>query len=157
MNTCNKCKEVKYCNAACKKKHRHKHKKACEKRVAELYDEQLFKDPPRREECPICFLLLPLDNNSQTFKSCCGKVICNGCIHAMDLSEGGGDLCPFCRLTWPSSPEEGSKRIKKHIDAGSGDAYYFLGCQYALGIHDIPQDIIKATELWLKAGELGAL
>ena len=24
MNTCNKCKEVKYCNAACKKKHRKK-------------------------------------------------------------------------------------------------------------------------------------
>ena len=29
-NTCNKCKQVKYCNAACKKKHRHKHKKDCE-------------------------------------------------------------------------------------------------------------------------------
>jgi hypothetical protein len=26
-NICNKCKQVKYCNAACKKKHRHKHKK----------------------------------------------------------------------------------------------------------------------------------
>ena len=33
-NTCNKCKSVKYCNAACKKKHRHKHKKACERYVA---------------------------------------------------------------------------------------------------------------------------
>ena len=29
MNTCNKCKMTKYCNAACKKKHRHKHKKDC--------------------------------------------------------------------------------------------------------------------------------
>ena len=28
MNTCNKCKMVKYCNAACKKKHRSKHKKS---------------------------------------------------------------------------------------------------------------------------------
>ena len=27
MNICNKCKKAKYCNAACKKKHRHKHKK----------------------------------------------------------------------------------------------------------------------------------
>ena len=33
-NTCNKCKSVKYCNAACKKKHRSKHKKACERYVA---------------------------------------------------------------------------------------------------------------------------
>ena len=50
-NTCNKCKAVKYCNAACKKKHRHKHKEECEKivkRAAEmqavLHDEKLFKD-----------------------------------------------------------------------------------------------------------------
>ena len=33
MNTCNKCKQVKYCNAACKKKHRSKHKKQCEEYV----------------------------------------------------------------------------------------------------------------------------
>jgi len=58
MNTCNKCKEVKYCNAACKKKHRHKHKKECERRVAELYDEKLFKEPPPNEECPICYIPL---------------------------------------------------------------------------------------------------
>ena len=32
-NTCNKCKKVKYCNAACKKKHRHKHKKECEEHL----------------------------------------------------------------------------------------------------------------------------
>jgi len=58
MNNCNKCKSVKYCNAACKKKHRKKHKKACERRVAELHDEQLFKEV-EPEECPICFLTLP--------------------------------------------------------------------------------------------------
>ena len=29
INICNKCKMVKYCNAACKKKHRSKHKKDC--------------------------------------------------------------------------------------------------------------------------------
>ena len=44
LNTCNKCDMVKYCNAACKKKHRSKHKKACRKRVAELHDEALFKE-----------------------------------------------------------------------------------------------------------------
>ena len=50
-NTCNKCKMVMYCNAACKKKHRHiKHKKECEEHVrlaaehaAKLHDEKLFK------------------------------------------------------------------------------------------------------------------
>ena len=43
-NKCNKCNSVMHCNAACKKKHRHKHKKECE-RLAELYDELLFKQP----------------------------------------------------------------------------------------------------------------
>ena len=52
MNTCNKCDLVKYCNAACKKKHRKTHKKKCERRVAELYDERLFDDPPPPEDCP---------------------------------------------------------------------------------------------------------
>ena len=50
LNTCNKCNMVKYCNAACKKKHRSKHKKACERRVAELHDEALFKEHPPRED-----------------------------------------------------------------------------------------------------------
>ena len=60
-NTCNKCKLAKYCNAACKKKHRHKHKEECEEnvrraadRAAELHDEKL-KQPPAAEDCPICF------------------------------------------------------------------------------------------------------
>ena len=48
LNICNKCKETTYCNAACKKKHRSRHKKECEKRVAELHDEALFKEPPSR-------------------------------------------------------------------------------------------------------------
>src|SRR6056300_1356105 len=72
LNTCNKCNMVKYCNAACKKKHRSKHKKACERRVAELHDEELFKEPPPREECPICFMTTMTAGQS-TFKSCCGK------------------------------------------------------------------------------------
>ena len=55
-NTCNKCNMTKYCNAACKKKHRSKHKKDCEehvrhaakereeeiKRALELRDKELF-------------------------------------------------------------------------------------------------------------------
>jgi len=52
MNICNKCKQVKYCNAVCKKVHRKKHKKQCEEyvrlaaeRAAELHDEKLFKQP----------------------------------------------------------------------------------------------------------------
>src|SRR6056300_654947 len=67
MNICNKCKEVKYCNAACKKRHRSKHKKQCEKRVAEMHDEELFKQPPPNEDCPICLIRLPLLVSGSTY------------------------------------------------------------------------------------------
>ena len=153
MNSCNKCDLVKYCNAACKKKHRHKHKKKCEKRVAELYDEKLFREPPPREDCPICFLPLPLDDQV-TFKSCCGKLICRGCIVAMVESKGA-DLCAFCRTPNPNSNEESVKRIMKLMEKGNADAYYMLAAYYRQGINGLPQDWAKANELWLKAGELG--
>jgi len=85
-NICNKCKSVKYCNAACKKKHRSKHKKQCERRVAELRDIKLFKQPPPSEECPsassVCHFLI-LGDTGYRYKSCCGKTICSGCIYAV--------------------------------------------------------------------------
>ena len=158
-NTCNKCKMVKYCNAACKKKHRSKHKKACEKRVAELHGEELFKDHPPPEECPICFLPLPLDGRQSNFYPCCGKIICSGCIYAMILSEstGGGkiDLCAFCRVPNPNSDEEIIKRIKKLIEADNAHAFHQLAGHYVRGDMGMPQDFAKANELYLKAGELG--
>ena len=155
LNTCNKCKLVQYCNAACKKKHRSKHKKACERRVAELHDEALFKDPPSREECPICFLTLPLDIGQIAFNSCCGKLICTGCMYAMEEEAGGNDLCAFCREPYPSLDEEIIKRIQKHVMADNADAFYNLAGNYARGDMGMPQDVIKAHELFLKAGELG--
>ena len=125
LNMCNKCKMVKYCNAACKKKHRSKHKKQCERRVAELHDEALFKEPPPPEECPICFLPTPLNAGQSMFKSCCGKVICCGCSDAMDIEallEIG--LCPFCREADPTSAEEEVKQIEKLVEAGNAYAIY---------------------------------
>jgi len=156
MNTCNKCKSVKYCNAACKKKHRSKHKKACEKRMAELHEEHLFKEV-EPEDCPICMLPLPHEGNTVTFKTCCGKKICNGCIYAMMISEGrkGAHLCPLCRTPPPSGGEEKMKRLNKLLDCGNGNAFNHLAGYYSRGINGMPQDYQKANELLLKAGELG--
>ena len=157
LNTCNKCKMVTYCNAACKKKHRSKHKRACERRVAELHDEALFKEPPPNEDCPICFLPLPLDASESIFKSCCGKIICDGCIYAMreeSLGRGKIDLCAFCRTPTATSYEENTKRSKKLMDANNADAFRQLAGCYYRG-EGVPQDFAKANELYLKAGELG--
>jgi len=153
-NTCNKCKQVKYCNAACKKKHRHKHKKECERRVAELRDEQLFKQPPSKEECPICMLPMPYDISFITFKTCCGRSICNGCIYAMEMSEGK-DLCAFCRMPKVKTDEEDIERIKKLMDKGNAMAFEALAFSYATEGRGLRQDWNKANELFLEAGELG--
>jgi len=156
MNTCNKCKMVKYCNAACKKKHRKKHKKACEKRVAELFDEQLFKEVDEPAECQICFLPLPCDENEYAiFQSCCGKIVCHGCIYAMEVSEETKDLCPFCRKPPPTSEIEVVKRIEKLMESGHAKGTYLAACGYAAGTYGTAQDWNKANELYLKAGELG--
>ena len=86
LKSCAACMLVKYCSRDCQIAHRPQHKKKCKKRAAELFDEALFKEPPPREECPICML------RGATFRSCCGKNICEGCDYAMYMvdSKVGG-------------------------------------------------------------------
>ena len=153
LKKCSACLSVKYCSAECQKAHRPQHKKECKKRAAELHDEKLFKEV-EPEECPICMLPLPFDIRGTIFHSCCGKVICKGCIRAMFMSEGK-DICPFCRAPHNISDEEEIKRLNKLMNNGSADAFYTLGGYYARGLYGMPQDHQKANELYLKAGKLG--
>ena len=91
-NICNKCKIVKYCNAACKKKHRHKHKKECEEHIrlaaehaAKLHDEKLFKQPPPLEDCPICFQQLPVLKRVVHTRHVVGKLYVVGVIMHLNM------------------------------------------------------------------------
>jgi len=159
MNTCNKCKMVKYCNAACKKKHRSKHKKQCERRVAELHDIELFKQPPPREDCPICFTRIPLLYTGWRYYPCCGKTVCSGCIHAPVYDNQGNKVddkkCPFCRTPIPSTYKEAMEREKERVEAGDAVAMHNLGNYYSRGEGGYPQDYGKALELYHRAAELG--
>jgi len=166
-NTCNKCKSVMYCNAVCKKKHRHRHKKDCEEnlrlaaeRAAELHDEALFKQPLPFEDCPICFLRMPsLNLTGKRYMPCCGKMICSGCAYAPVYDDQGnvvaGRKCPFCRTPAPTSDEETLERYEKRVEAGDYIAIYNQGNYYKDGIMGFPQDHKKALELWHRAAELG--
>ena len=155
LKACTACKLVKYCNRECQIAHRPQHKKACKKRAVELHDEQLFEEHAR-DECPICMLPLPLydDDTGMTFRSCCGKLICDGCEYAMDES-GAKGLCPFCKSPPSNSNEEEVTRVMKLTEKGNLSAYNTLAGDYTQGILGLPQDRAKANELWLKAGELG--
>ena len=161
LNICNKCKTVKYCNVTCKKKHKSKHKKKCDRRVAELHDEALFSESPPREECPICMIPLPHNPGESLFKSCCGKRICGGCAFAIvgeDMKRGKKKedrLCPYCRTPRAKSDEEGVKRLKTLMENGNAIAYCQLGHFYYSGTNGMPQNWAKANELYLKAGDLG--
>jgi len=165
-NTCNKCKKVKYCNAACKKKHRHKHKKDCEehlrvaaKHAAKLHDEKLFKQPPPKEDCPICFLQLPSIQTGWRYQACCGKVICSGCIRSPVYDDHGNTLdnqkCAFCRIPKPNTAEEAAERDKKRMEKDDPIAIYNIGVYHRHAMTGFPQDYTKALELWHRAGELG--
>ena len=146
-----------YCNAACKKKHRHKHKKQCERRVAELHDEKLFTHTLPLEDCPICMERLPTLGTGKTYMSCCGKVICSGCVHTFRsrVTKKKDDVCPFCRTPMPISLEEMVKRLEKRIDLNDALALNNMGCHYAEGQLGLPQDMAKALEFWHRAAELG--
>jgi TPR repeat protein len=168
LNICNKCKAATYCNASCKKKHRSKHKVACERRIAELqeeelererqaaelHDEKLFKQPPPMEDYPICMLPLPSLYTGHKYNACCGKRICSGCIYAVEKRDGVG-LCPFCRTPAPTTNEDTSIQVKKRVELGDADAIHNLGCCYSDGDCGLPRDHAKALELWHQAAELG--
>ena len=168
-NICNKCKMVKYCNAACKKKHRHKHKKDCEEYVrlaaeqaAKLHDKKLFKEPPQLQDCPICFIRLPTLNSGRRYKTCCGKVICSGCSYAPVYDNQGNEVdivkqneCAFCRVVAPKTNEEMIKREVIRVEANDAIAIRELGGYYQDGTNGYPQNHAKALELFHRAAELG--
>jgi len=154
LKACTACHMVKYCNRNCQIAHRPQHKKACKKQAAELYDEKLFAEPPPNEECPICFLPMPVNTDDSVFHPCCGKIICTGCIYALFRSEGK-NICAFCRTPPTCSAEEEIELLNKLMDKGVGEAFYQLAGLYAMGMYGLPQDHQKANELFQKAGETG--
>jgi hypothetical protein len=141
LKTCKACMNVKYCNASCQHKHWPTHKTACKLRAAELRDEVLFKDPPAKEDCPICFLPMPMkliccaslpdatilsvpiydfaktneelvNKDTEVYLPCCGKTICKGCIYSF-CESGNDDKCPFCNSAIPTKI---TKQTKKRLE-----------------------------------------
>jgi len=184
LKSCKACMDVKYCNAECQHKHWPTHKKQCKQRAAELSDEALFKDPPAKEDCPICFLPMPIkllscislsnatvtsvpiydfsiankelkDKAMDEYYPCCGKSICRGCAYSFAESEND-ERCPFCNSDrGKKTAEENIEDITKRVEVNDAGAIYMLADSYYQGLNGIQQDQTKAMELYARAAELG--
>jgi TPR repeat protein len=183
LKACKGCMLVKYCNVTCQKKHWSTHKSACKKHAAELRDEALFKDPPPKEDCPICCLPMPVllisfvslppatissvpindyanankelaKSHSDHYYSCCGKSICGGCVHSFQMT-GNDGKCPFCNSErGDKSDEERVEEMRKRVAANDANSICELGGYYNGGAFGLQQDRAKAVELYARAAEL---
>jgi TPR repeat protein len=143
----------------------------------------LFKDPPPLEDCPICFLPIPVQLLScvslppatkfyvpiydfakaneelagkamDTYFSCCGKRICGGCVYSFDQS--GNDVnCPFCNSEGGKTVEERVEDLMKRAEANDAASTSVVANYYYSGLNGIHQDHTKAIDLYVRAAELG--
>ena len=185
LKVCKSCMVAKYCNANCQRNHWPTHKKECKLRAAELCDEALFKVPPAKEDCPICFLPMPLlliscmslptatissipiyefaeaneelaKKATETYYSCCGKSICEGCVYSFRMSGNDGN-CPFCKAAdFDKTDEDAVEEIMRRVEANDAGAMYILGSNNYHGLLGLNQDREKALELYARAAELGS-
>jgi hypothetical protein len=162
LKACKSCMLVKYCNRKCQRNHWPKHKKPCKQRAAELHDEALFKEPPSKKDCPICFLPMPekLINcvslplatlyfvptygfaeenegfvlmDTEVYFTCCGKCICKGCVHSLRKS-GNHGKCPYCNSNRVGkTDEEMVQEIMKRVEANDASKITIKQLNYGLG------------------------
>ena len=160
-------------------------KQECKRRAAELRDEALFKDPPPKEECPICFLPMPekliycislppatilsvpifdlaqaneaLANMvMEVYYTCCGTNICGGCVYSFAQS-GNEETCPFCKArTGGKTHDDRIGEVMKRVDVNDAGAMYILGSYYTHGQLGLQQDLAKGVELFTQAAKLGS-
>jgi len=186
LKVCKSCMRAKYCNATCQLNHWATHKTECKLRAAELRDDALFKDPPAKEDCPICFLPMPAKliscislpdatissvpiydfaianeelANFDTchYYECCGKSMCRGCMTSFFHSRNH-DKCPFCKAERNvyATDEDNVEEIRKRVAANDAGAIWVLGIYYYHGYNGLQQDHTKSTELWTQAAKLGS-
>ncbi|KAL7536808.1 hypothetical protein ACHAWF_005564 [Thalassiosira exigua] len=146
---------IEHCGKVCHESSLPRHNQGCKERACALKvcDQDLFVDPPRRDECPICLQQLPLDRTKWKLQPCCGRMLCLRC--SFEVIKGQPAKCPFCRAPHTSSKAKVSEWIKRRVEVNDPNIIDFLGNCFSLGVHGFPQNSKRAAELWLRVGELG--
>ena len=111
-----------------------------------------------REECPVC--LIPLPNEDEIiYRSCCGKLICKGCMYKHMLTEmkkgkhPDDYKCAFCQQL----SLEGQKRIKslKKLMKRNDPIAFVEMARYYISGDGVIQSNTRAIEMYISAAELG--
>ena len=105
--------------------------------------------PPSRDECPICFIPLPIDDKSTCYRPCCGMIVCKGCIAdqiQMLIRDSGDEMqeemmkalnqCMFCRTNMYGKREELNR---------------------AAAENNRPEGMLRVAELYLEPRILGTV
>ena len=126
---------------------------------AQVLDPELWEPHPPTEDCPVCFVPLPLAANESTYWACCGKRICSACkaetnrarrvTNAQRAKKKQPPLehaCSFCRTEVKMISKS---QYEEQMRKGDGKAAYNLALKYRDGDTEkrIPQDEAKSLEL----------
>ena len=123
---------------------------------AEVADNDLYAPIPPKEDCPICFVPLPLRNNESCYMSCCGEVLCFGCIHSSQANRLKYQ-CAFCRQPFTCDDDIVNARLRKRMEHYQDPkAFIQMAHNYYLGEGGVEENDWKALELITKAAELGS-
>ena len=116
-------------------------------------DIDTFVFPPR-PECPICMLLLPLEEDSILFTPCCGYVICRACAELAyyeevmrDIASKNLNKCLFCREHLPKDEVAALNKLIERDTEVKAMALSHLATVY----RDGEKNHTKAIELFHKA------
>jgi len=117
----------------------------------------IFAPIPEKEECPICMIPLPITRNEILFMSCCGKDICNGCVHKHIMTEMKKNKqteykCAFCCQPPQKSDIKALKRLMKK---NNPHAFMAMAEKYVSGDDGVIQSETRSLEMRIRAAELG--
>ena len=134
-----------------------------EKLDVELEGVDVFSPLEEREDCPVCFVTLPLASDDLEFNACCGQVVCKACSflqsvhelknmatiddHSMKILENSP--CAFCRSDrWQNF----SDKCERLADKGNAEAMVALAHEYLSG-HHVTKDELSALGWCVSAAE----
>ena len=128
----------------------------------ETKDIDLFAPIAEREECPICLIPLPFDENEIIFMPCCGKSICAGCRYKQSMTELGKkganrhslkeNKCPFCQQQ--NAKMNHIKSLRKLMKKKNPEAFSQMATEHKSG-EGVFQSDTKSLEMLIHAAELG--